>query len=171
MSNSTEDMEKCKKFSKAKKPTNLEDKIEKVTGVKAQESAFFEEEENQDFGIAGLEIKDGIKDDFKNSASPNPLYSEGKGSANSIPSEDKLAKSTTFTYHGNTKEYFRTVPGNVHTLLIGGLESEEHYLVSIKACVSDTISKTPCGAETSMHASPINLSTAKFFKMYNISIV
>lgn len=171
VSNSSEDLEKCKKFSKSKKPTNLEDKMQKVTGAKSEENSFFEEEENQDFGIKGLEIKDGIKDDFENSVSPSPLHSEGRGRSNSIPSEEKLTKSQTFSNHDNPKENFRTVPGNVHTLLIGGLESEEHYLVTIKACVNNNISKTPCGAETSMHASPITLSIAKFFKKYNISIV
>lgn len=176
-SNSTEDFEKCKQLPIAKKPTNVEEKekIAKNITSKSEEIPLFQDEEDQDFGIKGFEIKDGIIDDFKNSTTPNPLYNDNRMNANRITSDEKTTTESSFApstgSSGESKVKFVKVPGDLHTLLIDGLESEEHYLVSIRACVKDTISKTPCGPSLEMHASPINLSTAKFFEKYNISIV
>lgn len=149
-----------------KKPTIQEDKIQKNISIKIEETLLMDEED-QDLGIAGLEIKDGIKDDFN----PNPLKNEVYKNPNSIPSAEKTTGVKKVPDSEEHNEKLEEVDGSLHTLLISGLQSEEHYMVSIRACVKATISKTPCGPLLTMHASPINLSTAKFFEKYNISIV
>ncbi|KAL5286195.1 INSR family protein [Megaselia abdita] len=170
ISNETKDMEKCEQFSKAKKPTNQGEKFQKLISslLKPEEGSLFSEEEDQDLGITGFEIKDGIKDDFNKTTTANE---KNRDNPNSIVSDVEKTKAVIHSDPKDSKENSVKVPGNVHTLLIGGLESEEHYLVSIRACVKENISKTPCGPPLIMHASPINISTAKFFAKYNISLV
>lgn len=177
--NSTEDLEMCKKLSDEKKPTNQEQKIVKTNMTKVDEMAYYLEEErqnllDQDTGKEDFKIKDGFFDDFENetttSTSTTPSYSNDRKNANSIPTE-KRPSQTPSVEHEEPKENLMTVPGDQHSTMLGDLESEEHYIVSIRACLKSTFSRTPCGAMLTMHASPINLSTASFFKKYNISIV
>lgn len=133
ISRSPESNEKCKK-----------QKWQKITMYDDSDSQSLSEEKyRQDFGIKGFEIKDGIVDDFI----------DPSVSATTTPKPSQILQEPNF----------RIVPGNTHSMVIGGMQSGEQYLISIRACVKENISKTRCGPTLAMHAFPFNINPYSHF--------
>lgn len=167
-----EKVQKVTKKSVTKKPTNQEQKTEKTTTIKSI-LEYIDSIPEEELGFEGMEIIDGFKDDF---APKSPLTTHVKQvfqkSPNSILEEkrpDKVPQTISSQFDRISSIQ---VPGNVHSYLLGGLESEEHYKVSIMACVkTHSDSEGLCGPVITMYVTPENLSVAQFFKKYNISLV